>query len=468
MIDIWGRPLSSAKPNTETQGIKDVKEIIEDEIAKTLNLVNVDPNEIVVFQDKQGKLKSSNVSLDSLLTKDPKADDNSIVVFKNGKLAPDVLISSITGKLDAVYNTENSLKTLNDKYDTHVTEFKNFIDLQKTNIDEIDKSLTGFFGNPPATEPALTTIKAEIDNLAKLKIEYDAHVTAFTNYSENQKRNLDEIDKLLQNFFGGQLITTPNLAEIQTDINKITKLRTDYDTHVAQFAMLRRNFNNTDNVIEKFFIKKGTNAENKKNIKPEDITTTLEDLVVKFNELKLLGDQLANILKSIAEIRTQIETINKDNIENLKKSVDDSKIITDIIKDDFEKVIETLDKVKIPIIAKNNISNIVYVIKFGEFTWTKDSAETLNFELPSVKGFYRISLINKLPSEGFIPFNIKIETTLNNVIRNGGGGINSVAIFSILDKATNPTNIIATLSNSQGDIVRTSLTYIVEYLSEIV
>ena len=85
-----------------------------------------------------------------------------------------------------------------------------------------------------------------------------------------------------------------------------------------------------------------------------------------------------------------------------------------------------------------------------------------------MKGIYRITLINNLPSEGFTPFNIKIETTLNNVIRNGGGGINSVAIFSILDKATNPTNIIATLSNSQGDIVRTSLTYIVEYLSEIV
>ena len=70
MIDIWGRPLSGGgKPTTKKKGIEDVKKIIEDEIAETLNLASVDPGEIVVFQDRQGKLKSSNVSLDDLLTK---------------------------------------------------------------------------------------------------------------------------------------------------------------------------------------------------------------------------------------------------------------------------------------------------------------------------------------------------------------------------------------------------------------
>ena len=79
MIDIWGRPLSaSEKPTTGTQTAEDVKKIIEDEIAETLNLTNVDPNEIVVFQDKQGKLKTSNVSLDNILTRQRDAVENSI------------------------------------------------------------------------------------------------------------------------------------------------------------------------------------------------------------------------------------------------------------------------------------------------------------------------------------------------------------------------------------------------------
>ena len=60
----------SEKPTTETlanlDGIKDVKKIIEDEISDMLNLASVDPNEIVVFQDRQGKLKTSNVSLDDI------------------------------------------------------------------------------------------------------------------------------------------------------------------------------------------------------------------------------------------------------------------------------------------------------------------------------------------------------------------------------------------------------------------
>ena len=68
MIDIWGRPLSMSKPaETSADSIKDVKKIIGDEIAETLNLASVDPGEIVVFQDRQGKLKTSNVSLDDIL-----------------------------------------------------------------------------------------------------------------------------------------------------------------------------------------------------------------------------------------------------------------------------------------------------------------------------------------------------------------------------------------------------------------
>jgi hypothetical protein len=113
MIDIWGRPLSAAeKPTTETKGIEDVKKIIEDEIAETLNLSSVDPNEIVVFQDKQGKLKSSNVSLDDILIRRRDAANDSIALFQDGKLKPGVIVSTITEKLT--------------EYSNHITQFKQF------------------------------------------------------------------------------------------------------------------------------------------------------------------------------------------------------------------------------------------------------------------------------------------------------------------------------------------------------
>ena len=70
------------------------KKIIEDEIAETftLNLASVDPNEIVVFQDEQGKLKTSNVSLDAILIRRRDAADNAIALFQDGKLKPGALV----------------------------------------------------------------------------------------------------------------------------------------------------------------------------------------------------------------------------------------------------------------------------------------------------------------------------------------------------------------------------------------
>ena len=47
----------------------DVILCIEDDISELLNLANKNPNEIVVFQDKQGKLKTSNVFLNDIIYK---------------------------------------------------------------------------------------------------------------------------------------------------------------------------------------------------------------------------------------------------------------------------------------------------------------------------------------------------------------------------------------------------------------
>jgi hypothetical protein len=117
MVDIWGRSLSMTKPKTSEDSIKDVRKIIEDEIAETLNLASVDPGEIVVFQDRQGKLKSSNVSLDDILIRRRDAVENTMALYSNdGKLKPGALVSTITDKLTE-YDKE---------FDDHVKSYNQF------------------------------------------------------------------------------------------------------------------------------------------------------------------------------------------------------------------------------------------------------------------------------------------------------------------------------------------------------
>jgi len=176
MIDIWGRSISALeKPTTGTQTTDDIKKIIEDEIAETLNLASVNPGEIVIFQDRQGKLKTSNVSLDDILIRRCDAADNTIALFQDGKIKPGALVSTVTEKLTTVDNTANSLKSLND-------EFVKF-----------NQSLQEFLGVPPETTPNIATIKTAIDNLAKLRSDYDTHIAAFGALRKNFIRTDDAV-----------------------------------------------------------------------------------------------------------------------------------------------------------------------------------------------------------------------------------------------------------------------------------
>ena len=204
MIDIWGRPILAAgrKEPTETPATDEIKKLIEDEIAETLNLTSVDPGEIVVFQDRQGKLKSGDVSLNDVLTRhrDKVAEDTMVLYTSDGKLKPGELVSTIT----------NSVTTIQRGLDTQVKFIR-----------DIQGVITGFFGDPRATAPNLATIKDEISAVAGLRLEYDAHIT--------------------------------------------------------QFSALRRNFNRTDDAVSKFF--------NKKNVKPEDVKTTIDDIKTEIGDI---------------------------------------------------------------------------------------------------------------------------------------------------------------------------------------
>ncbi len=59
---------------------------LKNEIGNLLNITSVDPNEVVVFQNKQGRLKTSNIQLSDILVKNPASVDYNIVIFKEGNI----------------------------------------------------------------------------------------------------------------------------------------------------------------------------------------------------------------------------------------------------------------------------------------------------------------------------------------------------------------------------------------------
>jgi hypothetical protein len=165
MIDIWGRPLSALEKHaTGTQTTDDVKKIIEDEIAETLNLASVDPGKIVIFGDKQGKLKTSNVSLDDILTRKRDAADDTIALFQDGKLKSGVLMSVITDKFTQ-YNKEFADHT--DRFTQYDKEFADHI----KNYNNFRKNIIyKFFGSPMVVTPSLAEIKTGLDKLNELTL----------------------------------------------------------------------------------------------------------------------------------------------------------------------------------------------------------------------------------------------------------------------------------------------------------
>jgi hypothetical protein len=154
---------------------------------------------------------------------------------------------------------------------------------------------------------------------------------------------------------------------------------------------------------------------------------------------------LKNLLGVIRESRfiSDLITINKKSIEDLKKYVDEKKTITDAVKHYFPKMVERLDKVKIP---HRQFSNIVYTLESGSFVW----AVTSNI-LPytaTVKGIYRLTLISP------IQFNISTPSS---------SGVNNV-ISTIIDKDATER---FTITSTDANLARASVTWYIEFIAEL-
>ena len=299
-----------SKPTAKTSAgsIEDVKKIIEDEIAETLNLASVDPNEIVVFQDRQGKLKSSNVSLDDILIQQSDAAENSIALYSSGgRLKPGALVSTIT---DAIATHDNKIAA----HDNMITTQNNMITTHGRELDDHIRGYNSFrknvihklFGTPLVVGMTL----AEIKNYLSL---FFFNKDAGRMMNENEiKANYLEISKLIENlekvqkptndvvvkFFGNPLVAGMTLAEINEFIGK--------HTHNAYIA-------------NSFFGVPATSTMTLKDINMFMVRqTTLNTIVDKFlgrtpvsETTSLTGPTLAEIKKAIDEQKLTSEIVNK-------------------------------------------------------------------------------------------------------------------------------------------------------------
>ena len=96
-------------------------------------------------------------------------------------------------------------------------------------------------------------------------------------------------------------MNAPNLATIKTAIDNLAKLRSDYDTHISQFGALRNNFNRTDDAVDKNL--------KKKIVKPDDIKTILDVIVAKLIEITAIDRQLGVINTDVTTIKDDLRRI---------------------------------------------------------------------------------------------------------------------------------------------------------------
>ena len=137
------------------------------------------------------------MSLDDILIRRRDAADNAIALFQDGKLKPGVLVYAC-----------GYTKKLRDEYNNHITKFDQF---QQSIIDTIETSINNFFGIPRQQfDIQVSHVKTAIDNLAKLRSEYDAHIAQLGTLRKNFNRTDDAIDK----FFGKKISKSKMLKQL--------------------------------------------------------------------------------------------------------------------------------------------------------------------------------------------------------------------------------------------------------------
>ncbi len=222
----------------------------------------MDENEVVVFQDKQGRLKTSNIQLADVLVKNPDAVDNNIVTFKEGKI-------------------QDSGMSVNDYVKKAGDEFSGNIVMKQNKIT--------YLGNPTDENDAATK-KYVDDQESKYVSVNGGMMRAFLNMNNNGITDL----RTPENDFDAV-----NKKYVDDINNEITKLKDDFTNHLATFLTFRRNINRTNN--EFFGSPPSVDITlNNINTKLNDIISGIPSIVEKTSMIKIPHKQIKNIVYTVA------------------------------------------------------------------------------------------------------------------------------------------------------------------------
>ncbi|KAK3579928.1 hypothetical protein CHS0354_014039 [Potamilus streckersoni] len=167
---------------------------LKNEINNLLNLTSVDPDEVVIFQDKEGRLKTSNVKLSDVVVRNTAAIANNIVTFNN------------------LGNIQDSGRSVNDFVKKDGDVFSGNIVMKQNKITDL--------GNPTEDGDAVTKKYVNdwdasiINEITALKNNFTSHVNTFSSFRRS-------INKIRDEFFGNPSNVDITLANINTKLNDI-------------------------------------------------------------------------------------------------------------------------------------------------------------------------------------------------------------------------------------------------------
>ncbi|KAL3854827.1 hypothetical protein ACJMK2_014070 [Sinanodonta woodiana] len=167
-----------------------------------MKLAWVDRDEVAIFEDKHGVLKTSNIKWNDTICRCPEAAMDYIPVFTDSEKIQDSGTSMehisgvLTGELFINGNKITVLRDPTSGEDAATKRYVNSVDGKLSTVDGI---------------------------LSTLRAEYDVHVGAF----RNLRKNFRKIDEIAEGFFGKPFTVDTKVSDIKTSIDTIKKTQED-------------------------------------------------------------------------------------------------------------------------------------------------------------------------------------------------------------------------------------------------
>ncbi|KAL3874210.1 hypothetical protein ACJMK2_037255 [Sinanodonta woodiana] len=242
MVDIYGRSLIRKTEKVTDKDFDASKYATKDDLADLMNLAGVDRDEVVVFQDKHGVLKTSNIKWIDVVRRVLGAVIDNIPVFtKSGKIR-DLGISIEYIRNEIIKNVQKRLSASGGMLTGKLSMNGNKITVLRDPTSDEDAATKRYVDT---VDGKLSTLKTEHntvdEKLSTLRAEYDVHVGGFVNL----RRNFRKLDEIAEQFFGKPLIAETKLSDIKTSIDTFRETQEDIvgDT---------RNINNKIDLLEKY------------------------------------------------------------------------------------------------------------------------------------------------------------------------------------------------------------------------